>query len=60
MTKGRMSSTPKLFCLHILQLLHNVKWCTMYRHYHLTRLLQMQPLQIYCQEHGKKNKHPIY
>ena len=45
MTEGRTSNAPKLICLHIMHLLHNVEWSTIYRHYQSTRSLQMQPLQ---------------
>ena len=31
MTKGQISSAPKLTCLHVLFLLHNIEWYTMYR-----------------------------
>ena len=31
MTTGRVPSAPKLFCLHVLHLLHNVKLYTMYK-----------------------------
>ena len=60
MTKGQISSAPNLTCLHILFLLYNAEWCTMYRHYHLTKSFQIQPLQKFCQAHRGKNTHLVY